>query len=88
MKIEEGSVITLDNKISYIVVDIINYNSTNYLYLCTTKKPIRIEIAIITQDKFGDFQIELLTDVKQKSLIYGMFLDCFKNNSSIYNKVC
>lgn len=87
MKIEEGSIITLDDGKSYIVVDIIKYNNLNYVYLCSAQKPIRIELANISEDNNGDFQVEILTDVEQKSRIYGMFLDSFRDETGSYRKV-
>lgn len=48
MKINDGQIITLDDKKDYIVLKQVVYNNTNYIYLITTSKPV--EVMFVRQD--------------------------------------
>lgn len=42
MRIEEGQLITLDDNKEYMVLKILDYNNTRYIYLMTSSKPIEV----------------------------------------------
>lgn len=48
MKINDGQIITLDDKKDYIVLKKVVYNNTNYIYLITASKPV--EVMFVRQD--------------------------------------
>lgn len=48
MKINDGQIITLDDKKDYVVLKQVVYNNTNYIYLITASKPV--EVMFVKQD--------------------------------------
>lgn len=64
MFIEEGEIITLNNK-EYIVVHIINYNDENYAYLISNFKPVDIIVTkVISINKNS-----ILEEVTDKNIL-------------------
>ena len=56
MNLEAGELIELDNNEQYIVMDTMNYNNSNYIFLITRTSPISIKIA---EEKIKDNSINL-----------------------------
>lgn len=45
-KFKIGGKITLEDNISYRILDIIKYNDENYLFCCTERKPIKPQVLV------------------------------------------
>lgn len=58
-----GEIITLSDNKEYVVVNIINLHSINYVYLMTNKKPVEI---VIATEKMVDGNL-VLDEVKDNS---------------------
>ena len=47
----EDTIITLNNQKSYLIVDQLTIEGTEYYYLCSTTKPVEIQIALHEDNK-------------------------------------
>lgn len=74
----ENSIITLDNKKEYLIVSKIEDNYIEYYYLCSTKKPLEIKIAVAKNNK-----LQFVEDSMTLTYIFNKFVDKMKNDLNI-----
>lgn len=75
---KENSIITLDNNKSYLIVSQLTVDYINYYYLCSTTKPIQINIAVIKNDN-----LEFVEDPETLTYIFNKFVKKMKEDLNI-----
>lgn len=65
-KYKIGGRITLEDNISYRILDIIEYNKEKYLFCCTDTKPIKPKV-FVCKEKNGE--VYVLEEENQKNLL-------------------
>lgn len=66
----EDTIITLNNQKSYLIVDQLTIEGTEYYYLCSTTKPVEIQIALHEDNK-----VTILTEPEITNYIYHQFVN-------------
>ena len=86
MKLEKGEIITLDNNEEYICANIINYEGTDYVYLISNFKPVKVKFARVKYLENNNLSVVLINDQKQKQALLGLFAQSINSEQEI-NKV-
>ncbi|MBR4262521.1 MAG: hypothetical protein IKQ35_04075 [Bacilli bacterium] len=71
MKLQVGEVITLSNNEEYVCVAFTNYKGSEYVYLITASKPVKVQFAKVTyQDQV---HLTTVSDPTEKQELLKLF---------------
>lgn len=75
---EENLIITLNDNKEYLIVSKVTVDYIDYYYLCSTKKPLEIKIAVIKNKK-----LEFVEDSETLTYIFNKFVYKMKQDLNI-----
>ena len=75
-----GSIITFENKKSYVVFDTLIDGETQYLYMATTNEPLEIMFAKKPIDAINDTDISTIGDKVEKEKVLQLLVEKSKKS--------
>ena len=75
-KFKVGGRITLEDNVSYRILDIINFNEQKYLFCCTESKPIEPKV-MLCKEKDGEVYVSV---EENKKILFEITKRVLKNN--------